>query len=229
MKASKLTALLFMKKHSERVPNKNLRCFCGKPLFFWIFSTISKCSLIDKVILNTDSEEIAKEVSKHFDVIIHMRPDYLNSITENEANQIIEYDILKTDSNYFLQTHSTNPLLKYSTIENAIKLFFKTMGEKKCDSLFSVTSLKQRLYWKNGNPINHDLNNLIKTQELQEVMVENSCIYIFSKSSFIKNRNRIGNKPLLYPIEENEAIDIDTLYDFNLAELVMKNMGVFDE
>jgi len=214
-------ALLFMKAYSERVPGKNMRLFCGRPLFHWILDTLNESGVVDEIIINTDSEEIAENAQKHFEITIHMRPDNLLEIQSNEAFQIMAYDLNKTEGEYFIQTHSTNPLLKPQTIKNALNHFFENQNQN--DSLFSVTSLQTRLYDNKFKAINHNPNKLIKTQDLPYIYEENSCIYIFSRQSFLENRNRIGKTPYLFPINRYEAIDIDENYDFIFAEKVQQN------
>lgn len=208
-----------MKAQSERVPGKNMRHLCGRPLFHWIVDSLYASGVIDEIIINTDSEEISKNATEYFDVTIHMRPDYLLEINSNEANQIMDYDLKYTDGEYFLQTHSTNPLLSPMTIKNAVTEYLAK--EDTFDSLFSVTALQTRFFDNNGNALNHDPKFLIKTQNLPLIYEENSCIYIFSRKSFIENKNRIGQKPNLYPINRLEAVDIDEEFDFLLAETLM--------
>lgn len=219
MSIPKVTALIFMKLHSERVPFKNIRDFNGKPLFHWILSSLEKSKYINKIIINTDSEEIAKDAKEHFDVTIHKRPDYLLNIMSNEANQILEYDINKTGDELFLQTHSTNPILSTITIDKAIKDF---LSSEEHDSLMSVTPLHKRFYFKNGNPINHEPQAMVKTQNLEPILEENSCIYIFSRTGFMKNKSRIGDNPLIFQMDAAEALDIDEEIDFIIAESMIK-------
>ena len=219
MSFPKIKALIFMKEHSERVPNKNIRDFCGKPLFHYILESLSKSKYINEIIINTDSQKIAKNAKEFFNVTIHMRPDYLLKIDSNEANLIIEDDISKIDCEYFIQTHSTNPLLKTNSIDKSIEAFF---NQQECDSLFSVTPYQNRLFFENGDPVNHNPNQLIKTQDLPYLYEENSCIYIFSKNSFLKNKNRVGVNPKLFSIDRFEAVDIDEMEDFVFAEFLMQ-------
>ena len=209
-----------MKGHSERVPGKNMRPLCGRPLFHWIMDSLSQSKYISEVIINTDSTEIAESTRKNYTVNIHMRPDYLLDIHSNEANQIIDYDLTQTDGEYFIQSHSTNPLLRSETIEKAIESFFEQM--ERYDSLISVTALQNRYYWPDGTPVNHDPEKLIKTQELPIIYEENSNIYIFSRSVFMERKNRIGARPLLFPIDPLEAVDIDEEFDFFVAEALME-------
>lgn len=210
-----------MKAHSERVPKKNMRLLCGRPLFHWILDALNESGVVDEVIINTDSNEIAESARKNFDVTIHMRPNYLMDIQSDEAYQIMAYDLKHTDGEYFIQSHSTNPLVKGKTIREAVEVFFK--NTEKYDSLFSVTALQTRLYNENCKPMNHEPNKLIKTQNLPVIYEENSCFYIFSRRIFNKVKNRIGNKPCLFPINRYEAVDIDEEFDFLLAETLKKN------
>lgn len=218
MKKPCLKALLFMKHHSERVPGKNYRQFCGKPLFHWILESIAGCPYIDETVINTDSELIAKDAQEHFDVTIHKRPHYLLGDMV-VANQLIEYDISNSVGDFYLQTHSTNPLLTTDTINRAIDTFF---SQSKHDSLFTVTPLYTRLYQADGKPINHEPQLLVRTQDLPPIYEENSCIYIFSRDAFNKCKNRIGLNPLMFPIDRFEAVDIDEEFDFTISELLMK-------
>jgi CMP-N-acetylneuraminic acid synthetase len=222
MQIPEVKALLFMKGHSERVPGKNIRPINGKPLLYWILQSLQKCKYIKGIVINTDSEVIAAEAKKYCDVEIHMRPEYLLNITSNEAAQIIEYDLSITPGEFFLQTHSTNPLLASETIDKSIETFF---SQNVHDSLFSVTPFQKRLYWEDGKPINHDPSKLIKTQQLPIVLEENSCIYIFSKSSFEKTKNRLGENPMLFPMDPIESIDIDDEQDFLLADYLLSRIS----
>ena len=215
----KIKALLFMKGYSERLHRKNVKPMCGRPLLQWIMEALSKSKYVEEIVLNTDDEEIARKATENFDVTIHWRPDYLLTITSNEASQIMAYDLSITEGEHFFQTHSTNPLLRTETIDHAIEKYFQNL--EKHDSLFSVTPLQKRFYWPDGRPINHDPDNMIKTQDLPFVNEENSCIYIFSRRVFEKYGRRIGKKPYMFPMDSYESVDIDKPIDFSVAEALM--------
>jgi len=123
------------------------------------------------------------------------------------------------EGEHFLQTHSTNPLLKSETVDSAIETYFENIDRH--DSLFGVTPLQKRFYWHDGRPINHDPNHMIKTQELPLIYEENSCLYIFSRQVFEKFKNRIGKKPFIYKMDPYESVDIDEPIDFAIAEALM--------
>ena len=216
----KVIALLPMKGESERVPNKNMRDFNGQPLCSIMLDKLVASDLINRVVINTDSDEIKDFVESRYDKVeIIERPPELRG-HDVSMNSIINYDISKFSADLYLQTHSTNPLLGEATIEEAIEKF----RESKCknDSLFSVTRFQTRFYTENGQALNHNPEELIKTQDLPVLYEENSCIYIFTKEAFEKNKRRIGDNPILFEIDQLEAVDIDVEEEFVLAEKLYK-------
>jgi len=214
----KVVALLPMKGNSERVPNKNLKDFNGKPLFHYVLQSLQNCELIDEVIINTDSDKIEVSAAGFSKVKIHQRPDEICGDFVS-MNDVIANDLQNSDGDIYLQTHSTNPLLKSKTITKAIEEF--KSSDK--DSLFSVTKLQTRLYWKDGKPVNHNPEELLRTQDLPPLFEENSNIFIFTKASFAKAGNkRIGLNPMMFEIDKLEAIDIDEPQDFVMAEAIQK-------
>ena len=173
-----------MKGESERVHNKNMRLFNGQPLCSVMLDTLCASSLIDKVIVNTDSVEIKAFIeSRYKNVVVIERPEHLLG-HDVSMNKIIDYDINLFPADLYLQTHSTNPLLKEETITAAIQTFIGSKPKK--DSLFSVTRFQTRFYHENGEALNHDPEVLIKTQDLPVMYEENSCIYLFTKEAFEK-------------------------------------------
>lgn len=218
----RIVALLPMKGNSERVPNKNLKDFCGQPLYHKILDTLLDSKYIDEVIINTDSDRIMGDVKSNYieKVTIHDRP---NEIIGDfvSMNKIIQYDIDKVEADLYIQTHSTNPLLQSKTLDEAIEKMLNNNGE--CDSMFSVTKVQTRLYDEKGNPSNHNPQELIRTQDLTPLFEENSSFYIFTRQSFKESGGkRIGAKAQMFEMDKVEAIDIDQIQDFIIAESLYK-------
>lgn len=217
-----LAALVPMKGHSERVPGKNLRPMAGKPLFHWITKALLGAELVDEVIVDTDSDEIESAVSSAFpSVTVHRRPQHLHGDLVPMHDVVAEV-ARGTGHDHILQTHSTNPLLRSSTIDQAISAF-RADGEH--DSLMSVTELRTRLYFSDGRPVNHDPTILIRTQDLEPVLEENSNVYVAPTNLIVATGKRIGTRPLLYPIPRGEAVDIDEELDFLVAEFLLARNG----
>lgn len=214
-----------MKGNSERVPNKNLKEFAGNPLYHRVINSLLASKYIDQIVINTDSDAIKNDVNKNFDqrVVINDRPKEIIGDFVS-MNKIIEYDISQVEADIYLQTHSTNPLLKTDSIDAAIEKMIVFLSESaNYDSIFSVTKLQTRLYEENGEPFNHNPEELLRTQDLVPLYEENSNFYIFTKSSFNNaGQKRIGRKPFMYEIDKLEAVDIDEPQDFMIAESLYK-------
>ncbi|MCY6483671.1 acylneuraminate cytidylyltransferase family protein [Clostridium aestuarii] len=221
----KIVALLPIKTYSERVKKKNFREFCGKPLYTWVLDKLLKSKYISKIVIDTDSKYLLEILDKKDDKIFLIeRPDNLRGGLV-PMNQIIHYDILQCEEKCFLQTHCTNPLLSTETIDKTIETYFNNLLEY--DSLFTVNKIQKRLYNINLQPINHNPNELLRTQDLEPIYEENSNIFIFSKASFENNNNnRIGKKPYLFEQNYLESLDIDTEEDFIIAESVYQSTSI---
>jgi CMP-N-acetylneuraminic acid synthetase len=215
----KLAALVPMRHHSQRVPGKNYRPLAGKPLFHHIIETLLAVPEIETVMVDTDSEPVMDGLRQHFpSVKIINRPEPLRA-DDVPMNDILLHDTVQVGADFYLQTHSTNPLLKPATVSRAIQSLFTTYPAH--DSLFAVTRLQTRLYDQGGRAINHNPRELIQTQNLPPVYEENSCLYIFTRENLIKNHHRIGDHPLMFEIDADEAWDIDEELDFAICDFLM--------
>lgn len=217
MKA-RVAALVPMRHESRRVPEKNYRPFEGRPLYQYIIKSLLDCPFIAEVIIDTDSPTIMEDASGQFpEVRLIERLENLRADTI-PMNDVLLHDVKQVEADYYLQTHSTNPLLSTETIRRAVELFIDKYPSY--DSLFSVTKMQKRLWDYKGHAINHDADVLLRTQDLPPVYEENSCIYIFSRSNLEARGNRIGERPFMFEIDPVEAWDIDDELDFRIAEFL---------
>jgi len=205
-----------MRHTSERVKGKNYRPLGGRPLFHHIIDALSACPRIDEVVIDTDSDHIAADAQVSFpEVRVLMRPENIRG-GDVPMNTVLLHDVTQVEADLYLQTHSTNPLLRSETITRAIESLLE--ARDRYDSLFTVTPLQTRLYTAEGEAINHDPVVLLRTQDLPPLMEENSCLYIFTGDTLRQRGNRIGERPLLYPLTADEAWDIDEEIDWTVAE-----------
>jgi CMP-N-acetylneuraminic acid synthetase len=216
----KIAALVPMRHHSQRVPGKNYRPLAGKPLYQYIIETLLSVRQISTVVVDTDSEPVMHGLRQNFpQVVILPRPQNLCADTTS-MNEILLYDTSMVEADFYLQTHSTNPLLRPETITEAIQTFLDDYPSH--DSLFSVTRLQTRLYDQHGHALNHNPDVLLQTQDLPPVYEENSCMYIFTRENLERRRNRLGEHPLMFKMEADEAWDIDEELDFAITDLLMR-------
>lgn len=225
---NKLVALVPMRHHSQRVAGKNYRILAGKPLFHHVIETLLAVPEIAEIVVDTDSVPVMNGLRQHFpQVRIIDRPEELRA-DHVPMNDILIHDTGQVQAEFYLQTHSTNPLLKPETVARAINSFLADYPAH--DSLFSVTRLQTRLYDQHGGAINHDPAVLIQTQDLPPVYEENSCLYIFTRANLIKRHHRIGETPMMFEIAAEEAWDIDEELDFAITDFLLrrkKQIGPF--
>jgi CMP-N-acetylneuraminic acid synthetase len=213
---TRIAAFVPMRHDSERVKGKNYRPLGGRPLYHHIVSSLLACHQTDEVVIDTDSPLIAAEAESTFpEVRVLPRPDHLLG-GDVPMNDVLLNDIEQVEADLYVQTHSTNPLLRTETIQAALGTFLDARDRH--DSLFTVTPLHTRLWTPDGRAINHDPEVLLRTQDLPPVMEENSCLYVFDAATLRGRGNRIGERPLLYPLDPHEACDIDDELDWLLVE-----------
>ncbi len=216
----KITAIVPMRHNSVRVKGKNHRQFAGKPLYHHIIQALSDCDLIGEIVIDTDSATIIEDAKREFPhVSLVERPEEL-CVDTIPMHEVLLYDLKHVEADLYLQTHSTNPLLRSVTIGKAIRGFIKESYTY--DSLFGVTQLQARLWDPLCLPVNHNPNILLRTQDLPPIYMENSNMYIFTREILEKRRNRIGEKPMMCEIDTMEAWDIDDENDFEIAEMIDK-------
>jgi CMP-N-acetylneuraminic acid synthetase len=212
-----------MRHHSQRVPGKNYRPLAGKPLFHHILETLLAVPAIGGVVVDTDSDPVMEGLRRDFpQVTVINRPESLRA-DDVPMNDILLHDTEQVQADFYLQTHSTNPLLRAETVSRAIETFLEAYPAK--DSLFSVTRWQTRLYDQHGRAINHDPSVLIQTQDLPPVYEENSCLYLFTRQNLLKRHHRIGEHPILFEIAAAEAWDIDEELDFTITDFLMRRQG----
>lgn len=211
-----IAAIVPMRHDSKRVSGKNYRPFAGRPLYHHVVEQLLACPGIAQVVIDTDSPTILDDARRQFPrVRLLHRPAHLQADTI-PMNDVLLNATQQIDADFFLQTHSTNPLLTCETIQRAAEQF--AASYPMYDSLFSVTRVQSRLWDALSRPINHNPAILLRTQDLPPVYEENSCIYLFSRQMLVARHNRIGVRPMMFEIDRIEAMDIDEETDFRIAE-----------
>ncbi len=219
MPTEKIAALVPMRHHSQRVTGKNYRMIAGKPLYAHILDTLLQVGELAEIVVDTDSDIILEGIERDYPKVISLRrPDNLRA-DDVPMNEILIHDTTQVEADFYLQTHSTNPLLTAMTISCGINDLLKQYPSY--DSLFGVTRRQVRLWDELGRPINHNPAVLLQTQDLPPVYEENSCMYIFTRDHLISRRNRLGERPMMFEIDPQEAWDVDNEVDFNLAEMML--------
>ncbi len=210
----KITAVIPVRKGSQRVINKNLKPFGETTLLENKINSLKKVVNLSEIIVNTDSEE-AIELAIKLGVSYHRREAYYAS-SECMASDFFKHLGEVTDTDLFAYCPPTSPFIKSSTIEQSIREF---LLNPEYDSFATVSNVKHFL-WLDGEPINYKREFQPNSQDLPNIVSLNFGLNIISKENLIRFKNIVGIKPFFKVISQVEAVDIDTELDFFIAEQI---------
>ncbi|MBS5861465.1 acylneuraminate cytidylyltransferase family protein [bacterium] len=212
-----IKALIPVRAGSQRVKNKNIRPFAGSNLLEIKVKQMLSIKELDGVIVNSDSDEML-DIAKSIGADVFKREAYYAS-SEVSANDLYRNIAETTDADLILYTHVTNPLLKTETIRSIINKYKELNREY--DSVSTVSPVKEFL-WRDGKPINYDVNNKPRSQDLPEIYSLNHAINLVPRRLMYERKDLMGYKPYFYILDDIEAIDIDNELDFEFAEFLYK-------
>lgn len=212
----KITAVIPVRKGSQRVKDKNLRPFAGTTLLDVKIQTLLQVPEIDEIIVNTNSEAAIELVELEYantKVSFHRREEYYAS-SECSGSEFFKHLGEVTNTDVFVYTPCTSPFVKPETISKCIRQF---LDNPEYDCLATVSSIKEFM-WLDGKALNYDPYHAPNSQNLPDVVALNFGTTVVGRETLIANSNIIGNKPQFVMTDEIESVDIDTPLDFYLAE-----------
>ena len=214
----KTACFIPIKSNSERVPGKNFRILCGRPLYQYIIEHSIEADCFDDIYVDTNSMEIKEYCDKH-NVHIIERKEELARNTAN-GNDLLNYHFsLHSEYDYYFQLFATAPFLQSSSIYRAVNVL---VGSSVYDSTF--TALKEHsFFWFHGTPINYRPCILPRSQDMVPVFEETTGLYGMSREALQKYHCRIGSNPYVCEVGKFEAVDINTEEDLKMAEFVGKS------
>ena len=214
-----IIAMVPVRAGSTRVPNKNTRKFANTSLLELKLKVLKNVSGITQIIVSTDCD-IAAEIAHKQSIKVQRRSKYYaGSDVTNDQHWLHIAKTTPGDIVFLAQV--TSPLLRVSSIQKALNTFSNSVSN---DSLNSV-SVEKKFLWKDMNPINYDINVTPKSQDLPNIVSLNFAITIIHKQAMIKRKNVIGYRPSFFELDKVEALDIDDLVDFKIAELMYQELG----
>ncbi|MBR4761008.1 MAG: acylneuraminate cytidylyltransferase family protein [Clostridia bacterium] len=214
----KTVAFIPIKLNSQRLPHKNILPLAGHPLCWHLCNTLSNVSGIDEVYVYCSSEEVKEYIPESVQLL--KRPAWLDGDLVKGFDIYREF-INTVDADVYVLAHTTSPFIKCESVENALDNVLS--GEY--DSAFSAERI-QTFSWYKGEPINYDLNDVPRTQDMEPIFVETSAFFIFKKEIFTVHNRRIGYKPYIQEVSGIEAVDIDEKKDYEFAKLLAKAEGI---
>ena len=214
---NKVTAIIAARSGSVRVKNKNLRPFYQSSLLELKIKQLLTLPSVEKVIVNSNDEEILKIAEITGADIV--KRDEIYATNESNMSDVFKNIAENCPSENILYANCTNPLVENSSYEKAINIFFNKKEE--FDSVVSCHDIKEFMY-RDFKPLNYDPKNQIRSQDLPDIVALNFAISVISREQMIQSRNIIGSSPFFYKLDEFESVDIDTEFDFFVAESLYK-------
>ena len=218
MKKGKLTAVVPVRAGSQRVKDKNIKPFADSNLLKIKLDTLKRVPSINQIIVNSDSDEML-DTALSCGVATHKREEYFASSKCNNS-EYFQHIAEVTDSDYIMYSPVTAPLISKETYFSCIGKFMNS----NMDNLVTVSDIKHHM-WLDGKPLNYNPKESPNSQDLPDIVSINYAACIIGKEDMIKHRNIVTDNPYFYKLDEIESIDIDTEFDFMVAEYVYKKMN----
>lgn len=226
-----VTAFLPCRAGSERVIKKNTRLFgeVDGGLTAIKIRQLAKCPLISEIIVSTDDTDvmsICQSVKNNIETPIRIveRPKEL-ALSSTSTDDLIRYVPSLVEEGIILWTHVTSPFIETKNYQEGINLYRQAIQSGTHDSLMSVTPI-QTFIWNNTSPVNYnrDIEKWPRTQTLPQWYEVNSGMFIIDSTLMNTIEDRIGYNPLLLPMDNLDAFDIDTEQHFLLADNMWKSL-----
>jgi CMP-N-acetylneuraminic acid synthetase len=206
---------------SRRIKNKNLYQIGGKSLIYMACEKLLKCKNINKVYLDTESQDVISSVRPLFDQGLHLIKRHPSLATNDiGANEMMIYGLHSIDEcDILLQSFCTSPLLSSDTIDRCIQTFVDK-GLPKYDSFFTTVDI-QEYFWKDEQPHNFSVKELPNSFDLEVLKMETHGLYGITVESLMETKTRVGNKPMLISIPRIESLDVNVSEDLELIERLL--------
>lgn len=205
----KVTAFVPIKLNSQRLPGKMLLTLGNKKLYLHVFDTLRKVPSIDEIYCYCSDPVVSQDLPS--DVLFLKRNIEVDKM---EGMDIYNSFASLVESDIYVLAHATSPFVKYDSFSRGLTSVLSGQYDSAC----SVSRLRTYC-WHNDKPINFTRNKISKTQDLHPVFYETSGFYIFTKQT-LNEGQRHGKKIFMTEVDKIEAIDIDELQDFTIANAI---------
>lgn len=213
----KTVAIVPMKLNNSRLPQKNIKSFTnGKPLCYYILSTLTQIEEIDEIYVYCSNEEIKQYLPEG---VKYLKRSQTLDTDQTKMNEVLSAFAKDVPADIYVMTHTTAPFISKESIKKGIEAVTSGMH----DSAFSAIKVQDFL-WKDGKPFNYELDNIPRTQDLPALHMETSGFYIYISSVINELGRRIGQNPYVVEVNEIEAVDIDEKEDFDIADSIYNHL-----
>ena len=209
----KTVAFVPIKLNSERLPLKNLKSFTnGKPLLFYILRTLLLSKNIDEIYVYCSDENVIKYLPSG---VKFLKRDIYYDLSSTSFNEVLISFSELVNADVYVLTHATAPFISVESIDKGVE----KVKNGEYESAHAVTLLQEFL-WKNGKPINYELEHIPRTKDLPKIYAETCGLYVYTRELILNKKRRISDRPYLIEVSKIEATDINDFDDFLIADAI---------
>lgn len=218
----KTIAFIPVRGGSKSIPLKNIKLFCGKPLVCWNIEALENCSLVDEIVIATDSDEIecAVVAQSYKKTVIYRRLAENASDTATTESVMLEYIKLAklNELDVFMLVQATSPLTGTLHFTEALSIY----KQGKYDSMLTCVR-NYRFFWnEDGTPLNYDYHKRPRRQNFSGMLMENGAFYINTIKNILEKGNRLSGNIGIYEMPEYTAFEVDEPDDWIILEKLMQ-------
>ena len=224
-KKPKVLALIPARGGSRRLPGKNLLKLCGEPITVWSIKAAQQSKYVDRIVVSTDSDEIAEVARAAGADVPFMRPNYLASDTASSLD-VVKHALNELNQKgqcyeFIVLLQPTSPLRTSKHIDES----FELLQSKDADAIVGVTELDHPIELTNRLPDDLSMKGFfttdshLRSQDFPKRYRVNGAIYLVRVESLIKeNTIFLSDRIYAYKMDREVSVDIDTPYDLKLAD-----------
>jgi len=226
-----LLAIIPARGGSKRLLGKNILELAGKPLIAWSIEAGTQSKYVDRVVVSTDDESIAKVAREYGADVPFMRPEKLSGdesttidALRHTLNELSEQG---EEYEYLIILQPTSPLRTKEHIDEAVEQLI----QKNADSIIGVTELEHPIEWTNTLPENLSMDeflskgiNSMRSQDFPMRYRVNGAIYLLRIDMLLRSNTLFFSKnTYAYIFDKTESIDIDDMNDFLIAKTLIQH------
>lgn len=224
---NKVKVVIPVKKKSDRVKDKNFRNFFNnKSLFDLLIEKLIKSHFVEDIYISSNNKEIEKKVTKLGCTFVYREEKYCNNIIPWSDMIYHTVNSLPIKANDHLAwCHTTTPL--FDNYDQAIRKYFNDRKKYKNDGLVVVSPFSEFIVSEMKKPVNYSWGPWHKySQDLEKLYTVTGSMFISKKNTFLDNRYVIAKNPSYFEVSRYESLDIDDIFDFELAKLLIGNKKI---
>jgi CMP-N,N'-diacetyllegionaminic acid synthase len=217
-------AIIPARSGSKEILQKNIKLLSGKPLIAWTIEAAKRAKSIDKIIVSTDSDIIAKTAKQYGAEVPFLRPPELSQDESTTVDTILHAIEQLPNYDWVLLLQPTSPLRTASDIDS----FLNFCQNHKANSTVSICKVNKHPYWMYTRNDSFELQSFVKErieitrrQDLPSTYSLNGALYLVKVDWFLKHKSFINEETKGYLMSPEKSVDIDNIEDWNWAEYLI--------